>query len=194
MSHRYIFRIPQLSAIFLFYLFSFFTRSIKNVNKLQAPIKTYQKKELISFIDVTILCALASKFLPNILYCIIYLLHGWSIDWSTQGLAVALSVACNCRVLKVYARKSYKQPKQQVNLSLSKVVPSCCSYLRNENNSHAPRPYLISVIDACQYFQPIRENYHSFLPFLTKRRQKERKKGNNQTLRDWNKTILFSTI
>lgn len=159
---------------FSFTYFPFSQSSTKNVNKLQAPVKTYQKKELISFIDVTV-CALTSKFLSNILYRIIYLLHGWSIDWSTQGLAVALSVACNCRVLKVYARKSYKQPKQQVNLSLSKVVPSCCSYLRNENNSHAPRPYLISVIDACQYFQPIRENYHSFLPFLTKRRQKERK-------------------
>ena len=36
---------------------------------------------------------------------------------ATQGLAVALSVACNCRVLKVYARKSYKQPKQQVNFT-----------------------------------------------------------------------------
>ncbi|EZA59506.1 Cadherin EGF LAG seven-pass G-type receptor [Ooceraea biroi] len=33
---------------------------------------------------------------------------------SLQGSAVALSVACNCRVLKIYARKSNKQPEHQV--------------------------------------------------------------------------------
>lgn len=35
-------------------------------------------------------------------------------DFSLQGSAVALSVACNCRVLKIYARKSNKQPEHQV--------------------------------------------------------------------------------
>ncbi|KAK0071585.1 hypothetical protein PV325_012646, partial [Microctonus aethiopoides] len=37
---------------------------------------------------------------------------------SLQGLIVALSVACNCRVLKVYARKP-KQCKQQIAKSSS---------------------------------------------------------------------------
>ncbi|XP_046742350.1 latrophilin-like protein LAT-2 [Diprion similis] len=38
---------------------------------------------------------------------------------SLQGLAVALSVACNCRVLKVYSRQARKQPKQQIAKSSS---------------------------------------------------------------------------
>ncbi|XP_015190462.1 PREDICTED: cadherin EGF LAG seven-pass G-type receptor 1-like [Polistes dominula] len=38
---------------------------------------------------------------------------------SLQGLSVALSVACNCRVLKVYARKSHPQPQQITKSSSS---------------------------------------------------------------------------
>ncbi|XP_012270579.1 cadherin EGF LAG seven-pass G-type receptor 1 [Orussus abietinus] len=38
---------------------------------------------------------------------------------SLQGLIVALAVACNCRVLKVYARKAHKQTNQQIATSSS---------------------------------------------------------------------------
>ncbi|XP_043277363.1 adhesion G protein-coupled receptor L4-like [Venturia canescens] len=97
-----------------------YTCSMQLEIKQREKMKRRRALQLMLFLKVSLIvglvagCGVASRVWKSpILWAIFCTGH------SLQGLAVALSVACNCRVLKVYARKSHRQPKQQIAKSSS---------------------------------------------------------------------------
>ncbi|XP_015586927.1 cadherin EGF LAG seven-pass G-type receptor 1 isoform X2 [Cephus cinctus] len=97
-----------------------YTCSMQLEVKRREKMKRRRALQLVLFLKVNLIigsvagCGVAARVweIP-ILWAIFCTGH------SLQGLAVALSVACNCRVLKVYARKAHKQPKHQIAKSSS---------------------------------------------------------------------------
>ncbi|CAK9815250.1 hypothetical protein ANTQUA_LOCUS8351 [Anthophora quadrimaculata] len=92
-----------------------YTCSMQLEIKQREKMKRRRALQMILFLKVCMIvglvagCGVASR-----VWKVPFLWAVFCTGHSLQGLAVALSVACNCRVLKVYARKSYKQPKQQI--------------------------------------------------------------------------------
>ncbi|XP_031370664.1 cadherin EGF LAG seven-pass G-type receptor 1-like isoform X1 [Apis dorsata] len=99
-----------------------YTCSMQLEIKQREKMKRRRALQMILFLKVCMIvgfvagCGVASR-----IWKIPFLWAVFCTAHSLQGLAVALSVACNCRVLKVYARKSYKQPKQQIAHSSSSM-------------------------------------------------------------------------
>ncbi|XP_023246090.1 cadherin EGF LAG seven-pass G-type receptor 1-like, partial [Copidosoma floridanum] len=97
-----------------------YTCSMELEIKQREKMKRRRTLQLMLFLKVSLIiglvagCGVASRvWKMPLLWAIFCTGH------SLQGLAIALSVACNCRVLKVYSRKSYKQPKHQIAKSSS---------------------------------------------------------------------------
>ncbi|XP_076377887.1 adhesion G protein-coupled receptor E3 isoform X2 [Megalopta genalis] len=99
-----------------------YTCSMQLEIKQREKMKRRRALQLILFLKVSMIvglvagCGVASR-----VWKVPFLWAVFCTGHSLQGLAVALSVACNCRVLKVYARKSYRQPKQQIARSSSSL-------------------------------------------------------------------------
>ncbi|XP_076663167.1 cadherin EGF LAG seven-pass G-type receptor 1 isoform X1 [Andrena cerasifolii] len=99
-----------------------YTCSMQLEIKQREKMKRRRALQLILFLKVSMIvglvagCGVASR-----VWKVPFLWAVFCTGHSLQGLAVALSVACNCRVLKVYARKSYRQPKQQIAQSSSSM-------------------------------------------------------------------------
>ncbi|XP_015430360.1 PREDICTED: adhesion G protein-coupled receptor L4-like [Dufourea novaeangliae] len=99
-----------------------YTCSMQLEIKQREKMKRRRALQLILFLKVSMIvgvvagCGIASR-----VWKVPFLWAIFCTGHSLQGLAVALSVACNCRVLKVYARKSYRQPKQQIARSSSSM-------------------------------------------------------------------------
>ncbi|XP_011301789.1 cadherin EGF LAG seven-pass G-type receptor 1 [Fopius arisanus] len=96
-----------------------YTCSMQLDVKQREKMKRRRALQLVLFLKICLTigliagCGIASRVLRvPVLWAIFCTGH------SLQGLAVALSVACNCRVLNVYARKP-KQSKQQIAKSSS---------------------------------------------------------------------------
>ncbi|XP_012235272.1 adhesion G protein-coupled receptor E3-like isoform X1 [Linepithema humile] len=99
-----------------------YTYSMQLDVKQREKMKRRQRLQLMLFLKVSIIiafvagCGMASRTLKiPFLWAVFCTCH------SLQGSAVALSVACNCRVLKVYARKSHKQSEHQITKSSSSM-------------------------------------------------------------------------
>ncbi|XP_054002029.1 cadherin EGF LAG seven-pass G-type receptor 1-like isoform X1 [Hylaeus anthracinus] len=99
-----------------------YTCSMQLEIKQREKMKRRRSLQLILFLKISMIvgvvagCGVASR-----IWKVPFLWAVFCTGHSLQGLAVALSVACNCRVLKVYARKSYRQPKQQIAQSSSSM-------------------------------------------------------------------------
>ncbi|XP_012154182.1 cadherin EGF LAG seven-pass G-type receptor 1 isoform X1 [Megachile rotundata] len=99
-----------------------YTCSMQLEIKQREKMKRRRALQLVLFLKVSMIiglvagCGVASR-----IWKVPFLWAVFCTGHSLQGLAVALSVACNCRVLKVYARKSYRQPKQQIAHSSSSM-------------------------------------------------------------------------
>ncbi|XP_033197017.1 adhesion G protein-coupled receptor E3 isoform X1 [Bombus vancouverensis nearcticus] len=97
-----------------------YTCSMQLEIKQREKMKRRRALQIILFLKVCIIvgliagCGVASR-----VWKVPFLWAVFCTGHSLQGLVVALSVACNCKVLKIYTRKSYKQPKQQIAHSSS---------------------------------------------------------------------------
>ncbi|XP_014226991.1 adhesion G protein-coupled receptor L4 [Trichogramma pretiosum] len=97
-----------------------YTCSMQLEVKQREKMKRRRTLQLMLFLKVSMIiglvagCGVASR-----VWKVPFLWAIFCTGHSLQGLAVALSVACNCRVLKVYSRNSYKQPKHQIAKSSS---------------------------------------------------------------------------
>ncbi|OXU21548.1 hypothetical protein TSAR_006278 [Trichomalopsis sarcophagae] len=97
-----------------------YTCSMQLEIKQREKMKRRRALQLMLFLKVSLIiglvvgCGVASR-----VWKVPFLWAVFCTGHSLQGLAVALSVACNCRVLKIYSRKSYKQPKHQIAKSSS---------------------------------------------------------------------------
>ncbi|XP_066597166.1 adhesion G protein-coupled receptor E3-like [Prorops nasuta] len=124
----YAYGIPivQLLLIAGYYLIkaaivSRYTCSMQLEVKQREKMKRRRSLQLMLFLKVSLIvglvagCGVASR-----IWKLPFLWAVFCTGHSLQGLAVALSVACNCRVLKVYARKSHK-PKYQIARSNSSM-------------------------------------------------------------------------
>ncbi|KAK9294268.1 hypothetical protein QLX08_011087 [Tetragonisca angustula] len=99
-----------------------YTCSMQLEIKQREKMKRRRALQMILFFKVcTIVGLVAGCGVASRVWKVPFLWAVFCTGHSLQGLAVALSVACNCRVLKVYARKSYKQPKQQIAHSSSSM-------------------------------------------------------------------------
>ncbi|XP_076754139.1 adhesion G protein-coupled receptor E3 [Xylocopa sonorina] len=97
-----------------------YTCSMQLEIKQREKLKRRRALQMILFLKVCTIVGLVSGCgVASRVWKVPFLWAVFCTGHSLQGLAVALSVACNCRVLKVYARKSYKQPKQQIAHSSS---------------------------------------------------------------------------
>ncbi|XP_011135325.1 cadherin EGF LAG seven-pass G-type receptor 1 isoform X1 [Harpegnathos saltator] len=99
-----------------------YTCSMQLEIKQREKMKRRRALQLMLFLKISLIvavvagCGVASRVLK-----IPFLWAIFCTGHSLQGSAVALSVACNCRVLKVYARKSHKQPEHQIAKSSSSM-------------------------------------------------------------------------
>ncbi|CAL7952463.1 unnamed protein product [Xylocopa violacea] len=99
-----------------------YTCSMQLEIKQREKMKRRRALQMILFLKVCTIVGLVSGCgVASRVWKVPFLWAVFCTGHSLQGLAVALSVACNCRVLKVYARKSYKQPKQQIAHSSSSM-------------------------------------------------------------------------
>ncbi|XP_011155633.1 cadherin EGF LAG seven-pass G-type receptor 1 [Solenopsis invicta] len=99
-----------------------YTCSMQLEIKQREKMKRRRALQLTLFLKVSLIvglvagCGVASR-----VWKIPFLWAVFCTGHSFQGSAVALSVACNCRVLKVYARKSHKHPEHQIAKSSSSM-------------------------------------------------------------------------
>ncbi|KYN15904.1 PREDICTED: cadherin EGF LAG seven-pass G-type receptor 1-like [Trachymyrmex cornetzi] len=99
-----------------------YTCSMQLEIKQREKMKRRRALQLMLFLKVSLIvgvvagCGVASR-----VWKIPFLWAVFCTGHSLQGSAVALSVACNCRVLKVYARKSHKHPEHQIAKSSSSM-------------------------------------------------------------------------
>ncbi|KAK2584046.1 hypothetical protein KPH14_006496 [Odynerus spinipes] len=97
-----------------------YTCSMQLEIKQREKMKRRRTLQLMLFLKVCLIVGLvAACGVASRVWKMPFLWAVFCTGHSLQGLSVALSVACNCRVLKVYARKSHSQPQQIAKSSSS---------------------------------------------------------------------------
>ncbi|RLU16757.1 hypothetical protein DMN91_010825 [Ooceraea biroi] len=99
-----------------------YTCSMQLEIKQREKMKRRQALQLTLFLKVSLIIGLvAACGVAARVWKVPFIWTLFCAGHSLQGSAVALSVACNCRVLKIYARKSNKQPEHQIAKSSSSM-------------------------------------------------------------------------
>lgn len=189
-SHRYIFRTPQLSAIFL--LFSFFTKFDKECKQTSGSSQNISEER----INIFHRCH-CMRF--NLEIFIQYSIpHYISFAWLVHRL-IDPGISCSAvRRVQLQSSQSLRQEVVQTTKTTGKFISlESCSFLLFLSSKREQLPCSSSVSNLCYRCLPIFSTDSRKLPFFSaiSYKTETKRKEINQTLRDCcNKTILFSTI
>lgn len=189
-SHRYIFRTPQLSAIFL--LFSFFTKFDKECKQTSGSSQNISEER----INIFHRCH-CMRF--NLEIFIQYSIpHYISFAWLVHRL-IDPGISCSAvRRVQLQSSQSLRQEVVQTTKTTGKFISlESCSFLLFLSSKREQLPCSSSVSNLCYRCLPIFSTDSRKLPFFSaiSYKTETKRKEINQTLRDCcNKTILSSTI